>query len=107
MEEIFKLDITLNEKIELASKFAMKQVNKVIKTHIDKLEMSSRLELEAYNRSKIISIKYEDSDLYRLEQKSKAKREIINYINNSSDDLFAIGNFFYYKNKSLQDTPHL
>ena len=69
MEEIFNnVNLTLNEKVEQASLIAMSRVNAVIKQNIDNYHYWQ-------NRSKIISVKYEDSDLYRLEQKAKAKRE--------------------------------
>lgn len=80
MEEIFNSNLTLTEKVELASAFAMKQVNKVIQKHIDHIESCARLDEEAENRSKIISVKYEDTDLYRLTQKANAKRECIRIV---------------------------
>jgi hypothetical protein len=80
MEEIFNSNLTLTEKVELASIFAMEQVNKVIQKHIVHIEMCARLDEEAENRSKITSIKYEDTDLYRLTQKANAKRECIRMV---------------------------
>lgn len=65
IEEIFNTTLSLNEKVELASEYAMFRVNEVIEQNLFK-----------YRNGNPVSVKYEDTDLYRLEQKSKAKREL-------------------------------
>lgn len=63
--EIFNTNLSFNEKVELSSEFAMFQVNQSIDDFLFK-----------YRNRKPISVKYEDSDLYRLGQIANDKREL-------------------------------
>lgn len=65
IEEIFNTTLSLNEKVELSAELAMFQITKSIDERIFK-----------YRNGNPVSVKYEDTDLYRLEQNAKAKREL-------------------------------